>query len=181
MGGQRNFRLVKFSVFHGTWNLVAVFTRSRHKYLFWTKLIRFHALKSYLFKINSDIDTCIGCAWRVLEWWLDSLHLIHSHNPGLQAIAIVHTLQFTVQLALALSVFVSRIQATDLQPSHCDFKSYVEVFFAQPNSFLAIILQLPIPKIRITSIPLLSRSCPGRLTSRNATLHFALCCWNISL
>jgi hypothetical protein len=39
--------------------------------------------------------------------------------------------------------------------------------FTPPNSFFAIILQLPIPKIRLNSIPLLSSSYPGTLVSRN--------------
>jgi hypothetical protein len=41
------------------------------------------------------------------------------------------------------------------------------VFFSQPNSFLTIILKLPIPKTRLNSIP---RSHSGRLASRNSTL-----------
>jgi hypothetical protein len=56
------------------------------------------------------------------------------------AITELHNLQFTVTYALGFSVFISRILATDsiiislsLQISH-------ELFFAQPNSFLAIIL-----------------------------------------
>jgi hypothetical protein len=40
---------------------------------------------------------------------------------------------------------------------------------SQPNSFLALVLRLPIPKIRLHSIPLLPSSYPGRLASRNAT------------
>jgi hypothetical protein len=54
-----------------------------------------------------------------------------------------------------------------------------EVFFAPPNPFLAIILQLPIPKTRLNSILLLPSSQPGRLAPRNSTLRFAttvLCC-----
>jgi hypothetical protein len=38
--------------------------------------------------------------------------------------------------------------------------------------FLALILRLPIPKTRLQSIPLLPSSYPGRLASRNSTLHF---------
>jgi hypothetical protein len=48
------------------------------------------------------------------------------------------------------------------------------VFFSQRNSLLAIILQLPIPKTPLSSIPLLPSSYPGRLASRNSTLHFRL-------
>jgi hypothetical protein len=39
--------------------------------------------------------------------------------------------------------------------------------FSQPSSSL----QLPIPKTRLNSIPLLPSSYPGRLASRNSTLH----------
>jgi hypothetical protein len=46
-----------------------------------------------------------------------------------------------------------------------------DVFFSQPNSFLAIILQLPTSKIRLNSIP---SSYPSRLASRNSTLHTRL-------
>jgi hypothetical protein len=42
------------------------------------------------------------------------------------------------------------------------------------NSFLAVFLQLPTPKTRLNSIPLLPSSYPGRLASRNSTLHFRL-------
>jgi hypothetical protein len=52
-----------------------------------------------------------------------------------------------------------------------------EVFFSQLNSFIALILQLPIPKTRFHSIPPLPSSYPGRLTFRNSTLHFTLRCW----
>jgi hypothetical protein len=49
-----------------------------------------------------------------------------------------------------------------------------EVFFSQPNSFLAIILQLSTPKTRLSSMSLLPSTYPGRLTSRNSTLHSRL-------
>jgi hypothetical protein len=45
-----------------------------------------------------------------------------------------------------------------------------EVFFTQSNSLLVIILQLPIPKTRLNSIPLVPSSHPGRMASRNSTL-----------
>jgi hypothetical protein len=48
-----------------------------------------------------------------------------------------------------------------------------EVFFTPPNSFLAIILQLPIPKTRLNSIPLLPSSYLSRLTSPNSTHFFS--------
>jgi hypothetical protein len=51
-----------------------------------------------------------------------------------------------------------------------------EGFVSQPSSFLAIILQLPIPKMQLSSIPLLPSSYPGRLASRNSTLNSQLLC-----
>jgi hypothetical protein len=85
------------------------------------------------------------------------------------AIAHLHILQFTVTHALGFSVFISSILASvyntlSLQITH-------EVFVTPPNSFLTIILQLSIPKTRLSSIHLLPSSYPGRLASRNATLH----------
>jgi hypothetical protein len=40
--------------------------------------------------------------------------------------ADLHTLQFTATQALGFSVFTSRILATDLQQSHCNFKSHMK-------------------------------------------------------
>jgi hypothetical protein len=51
------------------------------------------------------------------------------------------------------------------------------VFFSLPNSFLAIILQLQIPKTRLNSILLFPSSYPGRLASRSSTLHSMLLNW----
>jgi hypothetical protein len=42
-----------------------------------------------------------------------------------------------------------------------------EVFFALPN-FFAIVLQLPVPKTRLSPVPLTSSSYSGRLASRNS-------------
>jgi hypothetical protein len=80
------------------------------------------------------------------------------------AMAILRTLQFTVTRALQFAVFTSRILATDLSVS-LSLQITHGVFFTQPSSFLAIILQLPIPMTRLTisSIPLLPSSYPGRL------------------
>jgi hypothetical protein len=41
------------------------------------------------------------------------------------AIAILHTLEFTVAHALGFSVFTSRILATDLSQSHYHFNSHM--------------------------------------------------------
>jgi hypothetical protein len=58
------------------------------------------------------------------------------------AIAIQHTLQFIVTHALGFSVFTSRILATDLSQSHCNFKSHMKSS-CQSNSFLANSSQSP--------------------------------------
>jgi hypothetical protein len=64
------------------------------------------------------------------------------------AIADLHTLQLNVIHALRFFVFTSRILATDFITASL---SLHEVFFSQPNSFLAIILQPPIPKTQFNS------------------------------
>jgi hypothetical protein len=92
------------------------------------------------------------------------------------AIADLHTIQFTVMHTLGFSVFTSRILATDFITVSLSLRITHEVFFSQTNSFLAIILQLPVPKTRLNSIPLLSSSYPGRLASRSSTFHLEI--WN---
>jgi hypothetical protein len=66
--------------------------------------------------------------------WLGLLTLIHIHSSELEAIvalSLFHTLsQFTVTHALGFSVFSSRILATDLYQSHCNFKITYEAFLA---------------------------------------------------
>jgi hypothetical protein len=85
------------------------------------------------------------------------------------AIADLHTLQFTVKHVPGFSVFISRILATDFIIVSLSLQITHEVFFSQPNSFLAIILQMRIPKTRSNSIPLLPSSYSGKLTSRKST------------
>jgi hypothetical protein len=68
-----------------------------------------------------------------------------------------------------VSVFTSHILATDFVTVSLSLQITHEVFLSQPNSFLAIILQLPIPKTRLNSILLLPSSYLGRLASRNST------------
>jgi hypothetical protein len=79
----------------------------------------------------------------------------YTHHSELQAIQ-----------TLGFSAFTRRILATDCIVS-LSLKITHKVFSSQPNSFLAIILQLPIPKTRLDSIPL--RPYTGRLASRNST------------
>jgi hypothetical protein len=77
-----------------------------------------------------------------------STHRVRNYRQH-NANAILHILQFTVAHALGFSIFTSRILETDVLQSHCNFKSHVK-----SNSFLAIILQLPIPKTRLDYSPL---------------------------
>jgi hypothetical protein len=66
------------------------------------------------------------------------------------AIAILYTFQFTVTHALGFSVFTSRILATALPQSHCNFKSHVKSSLRSLSPFLPF-LQLPFPKTRLAS------------------------------
>jgi hypothetical protein len=88
-------------------------------------------------------------------------------------IADLHTLQFTVTHAIGFSVFTSRILTTDFITVSLSLQIIHEVFFAPPNSFLAIIVQLSIQKTQLNSIPLLPSPHPGRLASRNSTQFFS--------
>jgi hypothetical protein len=54
------------------------------------------------------------------------------------AIADVHTLQFTVTHALGFSVFISRILTTDTDTVSLSLQITHEVLFSQPDSFLAV-------------------------------------------
>jgi hypothetical protein len=111
-------------------------------------------------------------AWlirRVLIEWLDVLSP-YTQYSALQAIEryrwstyfTVHT-QSNSQFSLARPGNGFITVSLSLQITH-------GIFFSQPN-FFAIILKLPIPKTRPSSIP---RSYPGRLAFRNLTLHSLL-------
>jgi hypothetical protein len=88
---------------------------------------------------------CIG--------WLDLLRLIHSHTGttgNYSAIADLHTLQFTVPHTLGFSGFISRILATDLSQSHCNFKSHMKSSLYRLINFLPFLLnhlRLPSPEL----------------------------------
>jgi hypothetical protein len=58
--------------------------------------------------------------------------------------------------------------------TYCNFKPHVKSSWHSLIPFPSLILQLPIPKTRINSIPLLPSSYPGRLASWNLTLHSRL-------
>jgi hypothetical protein len=112
----------------------------------------------------------------VLDWMIGFIapYTFTTRDYGqYSAISNLHTLQSTVTHAVGFAVFISRILATDLLHFLCNFRSHMKSS-AQSTSFLAVILQLQIPKTRLNSIPLLQSSYPGRLASRNSTLHCGL-------
>jgi hypothetical protein len=117
---------------------------------------------------------------RVFEWmigFIDTLFTQLGTTGNYSAIADPHTLHFTVTHALGFSVFTSRILVTDYNTVSLSLQITHEVFFPQPNSLLAIILQLAIMKTEFNSIPLLPTSYPGwrsetRLTLLNWTLLY---------
>jgi hypothetical protein len=94
------------------------------------------------------------------------------HNSGLQKIQCYRwSTQFTVHCCTSTWVLSlhysypcngSKTVSLSLQITH-------GVLFAQPNSYIANILQPPIPKTRLNSIPSLSVSYPGRPASGNST------------
>jgi hypothetical protein len=102
-------------------------------------------------------------------------HRIYSHNSGLQAIHryryfthfSVHRCKRTRVLSICWSYPGNGFQ-------HCSYTSLThEVFSSQPNSFLAVILQLPIPMTRLNSIasPYSDRLASRNLTARAFFLH----------
>jgi hypothetical protein len=104
-----------------------------------------------------------------LDYWIYCTLYIQNSWPqryGYSTHFAVHRYTSTIFLGLHYSCpgngFITL--TLSLQITH-------EVFLAQSNSFLAIILQLPISKTRLNSIP---SSYPGRLASRNSTFHFRL-------
>jgi hypothetical protein len=102
------------------------------------------------------------------------LYFIDSHSSGRQVIQRYrYSTHFPVHRSTPLGflIFINCILATNLSQSHWHFKSHMESSFHKLIPFLALILRLPIPKIRLRSIP---GSCPGRMASRSSTLHFRL-------
>jgi hypothetical protein len=66
---------------------------------------------------------------RVLDWmngFIDTVYTTFGTTGNYSANTDLHTLQFNVAYALRLSVFTSRVLATDLSQSHCKFKSHMK-------------------------------------------------------
>jgi hypothetical protein len=99
-------------------------------------------------------------------------HLIHIILDYRQysAISELHILQFTVTHAIGSPVFSSRILATDLSQSHCNFKSHVKSFCHSLITFFPF-LQLPIPKTRLSSSRLLSTTVVKSVPSSDCALY----------
>jgi hypothetical protein len=69
----------------------------------------------------------------VLDWMIGFI-TPYTYTPlentrNYKAIADLHTLQFTVKHTPGLSVFTSRILATDLSQSNCNLKLHMESSF----------------------------------------------------
>jgi hypothetical protein len=129
---------------------------------------------------NSDLQDWVWIGW------LDLLRLKHSPISELKAIQrYCYSTHFTFHRC-------TRTRFLSLQkpcPSNgfitilLSLRNTHKVFFAQPISFLSIILQLPILKTRLNSIPLLPSSYTGRLGSRKSAFQFRLdyCFYSIQL
>jgi hypothetical protein len=72
--------------------------------------------------------------------WLDLLGL-----QAITALSVFNTLYNSVAQALGFSAFTSRILATDLSQSHCNFNSHMKSSWRSLIPFLPF-MQLPIPK-----------------------------------
>jgi hypothetical protein len=85
----------------------------------------------------------------VLDWMIGFI------TGNYSAIADLYTLQFTAAHTLEFSAFISRILATDLSQSHCNFKAHMEYSYHSLIPFLPFLLkslcQLPAPETRLIS------------------------------
>jgi hypothetical protein len=82
-------------------------------------------------------------------------------------LSLICTLHSSLLHTLGFSVFTSHIQAMDLWQSHCKYSPH-EVFFAQPNSFLAISFQSSLTAISRGSLNSYDNSSAPKLLSWQA-------------
>jgi hypothetical protein len=75
--------------------------------------------------------------------FIDTSYIHLGTTDNYSAIADLHTLQFAFTHALGISVFISRILATDFSQSHCNFKSHIK---SSCHSLLSY-LRLPSPEL----------------------------------
>jgi hypothetical protein len=121
--------------------------------------------------IYKYIVTCNSDYTRILNWmigFVDTLYTVlrTTVNTALSLIYTLYNPPLHTDWSSQSSLVISWQQIYEATLS---FQITREVFFLQPNSFLAIILQLPTPKTQLDSIPLHPSSYPGRLASRNST------------
>jgi hypothetical protein len=78
-------------------------------------------------KILSRVGVTYKTGFRLDDWiyFVLYIHTVRDYRQY-SAITILHTLQFTVAHILGFSVFTSRILATDLSHSHCNFISHMK-------------------------------------------------------
>jgi hypothetical protein len=107
---------------------------------------------------------------QVLDWigFIASYTFTTQDYRQYSAIAILHTFEFTVAHIPGFSVFTSRILATDLSQSHCNFKSHLK------SCSYSLIPFLPLfGSYQLNSVP---SSSPDSLESRNSTRLLRLLC-----
>jgi hypothetical protein len=86
-----------------------------------------------------SIVTC-GMTYKTgfrLDDWIYYIHTTWDYRQY-SAIADIHTFQLSVTHALGFSVFTSRILATELQQSHCHFRSHMKSSFPSLVPFLPL-------------------------------------------
>jgi hypothetical protein len=110
--------------------------------------------------------------------FIGTLYTALGTTGNYSAIGDLHTFQFTVTHALGFFVSTSLLLATHFITVSLSLQLTHEVFFSQSNSFLSIILQLPVPKTRLN---LIASSHSGRQAFRNSTLLDRIAQMNSSL
>jgi hypothetical protein len=114
------------------------------------------AISEVILQHSRKLEWILWRVWVTYKWVLDwVIGFIAPYKftqfgttGSYRAIAILHTLQSTIPHAIGSLIFASRILATDLSQSHCNFKSHVTSSCHSLIPFLSF-LQLPILKTRL--------------------------------